>query len=61
MKVDESQELGGARFVMTWPIKPLTQTIVADELTQEKKVTVILMLNKTDLNTCVGNIIHNHY
>ncbi|WP_201555695.1 ATP-binding protein [Psychrobacter sp. 72-O-c] len=36
MKVDESQELGGARFVMTWPIKPLTQTIVADELTQEK-------------------------
>ncbi|MBP2279817.1 two-component system sensor histidine kinase RstB [Psychrobacter sp. PL19] len=36
MNVDESPELGGARFVMTWPIKPLTQTIVADELTQEK-------------------------
>lgn len=36
MKVDESQKLGGARFVMTWPIKPLTQTIAADELTQER-------------------------
>ncbi|WP_350562274.1 ATP-binding protein [Psychrobacter sp. CAL346-MNA-CIBAN-0220] len=36
MKVDESPELGGARFVMTWPIKPLTQTIAADQLTQEK-------------------------
>lgn len=36
MKVDESPSLGGARFVMTWPIKPLTQTIAADELTQEQ-------------------------
>ncbi len=36
MRVDESPELGGARFVMTWPIKPLTQTIAADQLTQEK-------------------------
>ena len=36
MKVDESRELGGARFVMTWPIKPLTQILAADELTQEK-------------------------
>ncbi len=36
MSVDESPNLGGARFVMTWPIKPLTQTIAADELTQEK-------------------------
>ncbi len=36
MKVDESPQLGGARFVMTWPIKPLTQTIAADQLTQEK-------------------------
>lgn len=36
MKVDESPELGGARFVMTWPVKPLTQTIAADQLTQEK-------------------------
>ncbi len=36
MKVDESEKLGGARFVMTWPIKPLTQTISADQLTQEK-------------------------
>ena len=36
MKVDESPTLGGARFVMTWPVKPLTQTIVADQLTQEK-------------------------
>ncbi|MBE0405940.1 ATP-binding protein [Psychrobacter sp. AOP22-C1-22] len=36
MKVDESRTLGGARFVMTWPIKPLTQILAADELTQEK-------------------------
>ncbi len=36
MKVDESNDLGGARFVMTWPIKPLTQVLAADELTQEK-------------------------
>ncbi len=36
MKVDESPSLGGARFVMTWPVKPLTQTIAADELTQEQ-------------------------
>ncbi|MGM8888241.1 ATP-binding protein, partial [Psychrobacter sp. 1U2] len=36
MKVDESNSLGGARFVMTWPIKPLTQVLAADELTQEK-------------------------
>ncbi|WP_201528984.1 ATP-binding protein [Psychrobacter frigidicola] len=36
MKVDESPDLGGARFVMTWPIKPLTQTIAADQITQEK-------------------------
>ena len=36
MKVDESPELKGARFIMTWPIKPLTKTIAADQLTQEK-------------------------
>lgn len=36
MKVDESPTLGGARFIMTWPAKPLTQTIAADELTQEQ-------------------------
>lgn len=36
MSVDESPELGGARFIMTWPIKPLTQTIAADQITQEK-------------------------
>ena len=36
MKVDESRDLGGARFVMIWPIKPLTQILAADELTQEK-------------------------
>ena len=36
MKVDESHDLGGARFVMIWPIKPLTQILAADELTQEK-------------------------
>lgn len=36
MSVDESPELGGARFTMRWPVKPLTQAIVADELTQEQ-------------------------
>lgn len=36
MKVDESPELGGARFVMTWPVRPLAQTISADTLTAEK-------------------------
>ena len=36
MKVDESPELKGARFTMTWPVKPLTQTIAADEITQEQ-------------------------
>lgn len=36
MSVDESPKLGGARFTMRWPIKPLAQTISADQLTQEK-------------------------
>lgn len=36
MSVDESPELGGARFTMRWPVRPLTQTIAADQLTQEK-------------------------
>ncbi|TXD96180.1 HAMP domain-containing protein [Psychrobacter frigidicola] len=36
MKVDESPELNGARFTMTWPVKPLTQTIAADQITQEQ-------------------------
>lgn len=36
MKVDESPELKGARFIMTWPVKPLTKTIAADEITQEQ-------------------------
>lgn len=35
MAVDESPTLGGARFIMTWPIKPLSGSIVADELTQK--------------------------
>ncbi len=35
MLVDKSLRLGGARFKMEWPAKQLTQTIVADELTQE--------------------------
>ena len=35
MSVDESPTLGGARFIMTWPIKPLSGSIVADELTQK--------------------------
>lgn len=35
MKVDESPSLGGARFIMTWPVKPLAGSIVADELTQK--------------------------
>jgi two-component system sensor histidine kinase RstB len=35
MKVDESPSLGGARFVMTWPVRPLASSIAADELTQK--------------------------
>lgn len=35
MRVDESPELGGARFMMSWPIRPITQAITADELTQQ--------------------------
>ncbi|WP_019519056.1 ATP-binding protein [Faucicola boevrei] len=35
MSVDESPNLGGARFTMTWPIKPLATSINADELTQQ--------------------------
>ncbi len=35
MSIEESQTLGGAKFVMTWPVKQLTKAIVADELTQE--------------------------
>ncbi len=35
MSVDESPTLGGARFIMTWSIKPLSGSIVADELTQK--------------------------
>ena len=42
MTVDESPELGGARFVMTWPIKPLTQTIAADQITQEKSDRILV-------------------
>lgn len=41
MKVDESPSLGGARFIMEWPIKQLGEVIVADEMTgakSEKKV-----------------------
>lgn len=34
MSVDESPKLSGARFVMTWPVKPLTQTISVDQVTQ---------------------------
>lgn len=35
ISVNESPELGGAKFTMTWPVKQLNQTIAADELTQE--------------------------
>lgn len=35
IRVDESPTLGGARFIMTWPVRPLTCSIVADELTQK--------------------------
>ncbi len=35
MRIEESSLLGGAKFVMTWPVKQLTQAILADELTQE--------------------------
>ncbi len=35
MKIEESAKLGGAKFVMTWPVKQLTKAILADEMTQE--------------------------
>ena len=35
MSGDESPELGGARFIMAWPVKPIAQPINADELTQQ--------------------------
>lgn len=35
MQVDESPALGGARFIMTWPVRQLGTGIVADELTQK--------------------------
>lgn len=38
MAVDESAELGGARFVMTWPIKQVGMTILADEMTQASHI-----------------------
>lgn len=36
MKVDESPELSGARFVMTWPIRQVGMTILSDKITQQK-------------------------
>ncbi|MDO4894931.1 ATP-binding protein [Moraxella sp.] len=36
LSVDESPTLGGARFMMRWPIKQVGVVIVADELTQQK-------------------------
>ncbi len=33
--VDESPTLGGARFVMSWPVKQVGINILADEITQE--------------------------
>ncbi|MFW2177776.1 MULTISPECIES: ATP-binding protein [unclassified Moraxella] len=35
MAVDESPKLGGARFVMTWPVRQLASSIASDELTQK--------------------------
>lgn len=35
MSVDESPQLGGARFVMRWPTVQLRASIVADEVTQK--------------------------
>lgn len=36
MSVDESPTLGGARFTMTFPVKQVGVTILADKLTREK-------------------------
>ncbi len=35
MAIEESPILGGAKFVMIWPVRQLTKAIIADELTQE--------------------------
>lgn len=36
MKVDESPTLGGARFIMEFPVKQVGVTILSDQMTQEK-------------------------
>ena len=35
MTVDASPELGGARFTMTWPVRPMAAAITADTITQQ--------------------------
>ncbi|SPX84688.1 Sensor protein RstB [Moraxella ovis] len=42
LKVDESPDLKGARFIMDWPAKQTGVYIVADELTQAKAIKVLI-------------------
>ena len=35
MTVDASPQLGGARFTMTWPVRPIAAAITADTITQQ--------------------------
>lgn len=41
MKVDESPELGGARFMMKWPVRPVGGVITADEITQQSHARIV--------------------
>lgn len=42
LSVDESPSLGGARFVMSWPVKQVGVTILADEIRQESNEKAIM-------------------
>lgn len=41
-KVDESPTLGGAKFVMSWPVKQVGETILADETVQIANAKMII-------------------
>lgn len=42
LTVDESPTLGGARFIMTWPVKQVGVTILADEIRQESNEKAVI-------------------
>lgn len=42
MTVDASPQLGGARFMMTWPVRPVATPINADEITQQSHARTVI-------------------